>query len=65
MEPGWILDCHRVRGAIVSDIVLKLGECGEKTGSISKRVEERLGLGERSWSVPLFMCLLALCLISS
>lgn len=48
----------------MADIVLKLDECGEKTGSILKTIEERLGLGEQSWSVPLFMCLLAMCLIS-
>ena len=49
----------------MSDIVLRLDELAEKTGSIPKTIEGRLGLGEHSWSVLLFMCLLAVCPISS
>lgn len=56
-----ILDCYRVRGAGI----LKLDKCGERTRSIPKTIEEKLELGGQTWSVPLFLCLLALCLISS
>lgn len=44
-----ILDCYRVRGAGV----LKLNECGERTRSILKTIEEKLELGGR---LGLYLC---------